>query len=73
MNFEQKNIGFNPTTPPTGGRGGTIIFARGGALTPITYMYQLAISLPPPDVWHTLHPGKQGLICKFISFLKEIK
>ena len=28
---------------------------------------------PPRDVWYTPPGGKQGLVCRFLSFLKEIK
>ena len=32
-----------------------------------------SLAPPLPDVWYTPPIGKQGLTCRFLSFLKEIK
>ena len=38
------------------------------------YISQSPVSpAPPPTLWDTPPIGKQGLRCRFLSFLKEIK
>ena len=58
--------GWEPPTP-----GGGRPWARG----PRTYFYVPVSSIagPPPDIWYNPPIGKQGLTCRLLSFLKEIK